>query len=37
MIRLGDWLIDLANNNYVDLDEFGEIVILQIKEDEENG
>ena len=33
MIRVRDWLIDLAENNYVDLDEFGEIVILPIKED----
>lgn len=34
MIRLSDWLIDLAENNYVDwLD--GEITILPIKEDED--
>ena len=35
MIKLSDWLLDLAENNYVDLDEFGEIVILPIKEDKE--
>ena len=36
MVRLRDWLIDLADNNYVDwLD--GEIAILPIKEDEEDG
>jgi len=34
MIKLSDWLLDLAENNYVDwLD--GEITILPIKEDEE--
>ena len=37
MIRVRDWLIDLAENNYVDVDEFGEIVILPIKEDKEDG
>ena len=32
-MRVRDWLLDLAENHYVDLDEFGEIVILPIKED----
>lgn len=36
MVRLENWLIDLAKNNYVDwLD--GEIAIIPIKEDEEDG
>ena len=34
MIRLSDWLIDLAENNYVELID-GEIAILPIKEDED--
>ena len=25
-MRVRDWLLDLAENHYVDLDEFGEIV-----------
>ena len=33
MISLRDWLIDLAENNYVGLED-GEICILPIKEDE---
>ena len=36
MIKLSEWLIDLAENNYVDVDEFGEIVILPIKEDRDD-
>lgn len=35
-MKIKDWLLDLAENNYVDLDEFGEIVILPIKEDDED-
>ena len=33
MIRMSDWLIDLADNNYVDIID-GEVAILPIKEDE---
>ena len=33
MIRMSEWLIDLANNNYVDVIE-GEVAILPIKEEE---
>ena len=36
MIRLDEWLTDLAKNNYVELID-GEITILPIKEDEEDG
>ena len=32
-MRVKEWLLDLAENNYVDLIE-GEVVILPIKEDD---
>lgn len=35
-MRVKEWLMDLAENHYVDLDEFGEIVILPIKDDEDD-
>ena len=33
MVRISDWLIDLANNNYWDIVD-GEVVILPIVEEE---
>jgi len=35
MIKIRDWLLDLAEHNYVDILE-NEVVILPIREDEED-
>lgn len=33
-MKIKEWLYELAHNNYVDVDEKGEVVILPIDEDD---